>query len=241
MNRTQPASLYTGGKPAGATRAEIQPRVFSGEQSVSLSFEAQDLLNGALAGRGESLGRLLQLYTNYLKLVATPQLDARLQSRMSASDIVQDTLLEAHHDFPSFRGRTCGEFVAWLRQILVHNLARQVQRHVLAGKRDVRREVSLDALRAAVDRSAMKLEAVAVNDSASPSVNAMRHEHNLMLADCMASLPSDYRQVILLRNVEGLPFPEVAERMERTAGAVRMLWLRAIDALRIRLEAEGAI
>jgi RNA polymerase sigma-70 factor (ECF subfamily) len=207
---------------------------------LSTTMPEQALLQGALAGRPECLGQLLELYANYLKLIITPRLDTRLQSRVSASDIVQETLMEAHHDFPQFRGQSNGEFLAWLRQILVHNLARQVQRHVLSEKRDVRREVALEDLRTAVDRSAMRLESVAVNESASPSMNAVMGEHRRLLADCLSSLPSDYRDVILLRNIEGLPFPEVAARMDRSPGAVRMLWLRAIDTLRVRMEEQGA-
>jgi RNA polymerase sigma-70 factor (ECF subfamily) len=201
----------------------------------------QRLLDGARAADAECLGHLLALYSNYLKVLSTSQLDPRLRARISASDIVQDTLLEAHHDFPQFRGQSIGEFVAWLRQILVHNLARQVQKHILTDKRDIRREVSIEALRNDIDRSAMRLEAVIAGDSPSPSTNAVNGESRRLLADCLEAMPGDYREVILLRNLEGLPFPEVAERMNRTPGAVRMLWLRAIDAMRTRLEALGAL
>ena len=60
-----------------------------------------------------------------------------------------------------------------------------------------------------------------------------------VLADQLAQLPADYRDVLVLRHLEGLSFGEVAERMGRSPGAVRMLWLRAIDQLRERLDARG--
>jgi RNA polymerase sigma-70 factor (ECF subfamily) len=75
-----------------------------------------------------------------------------------------------------------------------------------------------------------------VQDSDSPSRCAVRREHELLLADALAELPADYREVIILRHIEGLPFEEVARRMERTAGAVRMLWLRALKKLREAIE-----
>ena len=95
------------------------------------------LLDAAREGKEECLGRLLQLYCNYLKLMAMAQLDQKLRARMSPSDVVQETLFEAHRDFAQFRGSSEAEFLAWLRRILVNNLARVVERHVLAEKRDV--------------------------------------------------------------------------------------------------------
>jgi len=58
----------------------------------------------------------------------------------------------------------------------------------------------------------------------------------LRLADALARLPADYAEVILLRNVEGLPHQEIARRMGRGIGAVRMLWVRALARLRQELD-----
>ena len=60
-----------------------------------------------------------------------------------------------------------------------------------------------------------------------------------MLANYLAKLSPDYRQVLILRHCEGLAFKEVAQRMGRSAGAVRMLWLRAISQIRESLSAGG--
>jgi RNA polymerase sigma-70 factor (ECF subfamily) len=199
------------------------------------------VLSEARAGIPGGLGRLLELHQNYLKLLAQTQLDEKLRARVSPSDVVQDTLLEAHRDFANFRGECEAEFLNWLRQILVHNLARIVERHVLAEKRDVRREVSLDEVDRRLDRSAMRLQAVLADRVGSPSAAVQTQEHVVLLADALAELPADYRRVIVLRNLESLPFKEVAERMNRSAGATRMLWLRAIDQLRQGLSARGLV
>lgn len=203
--------------------------------------ETTRLLDAAKGGEDESLGRLLQMYLNYLKLLARTQLDQKLQARASASDVVQDTLLEAHRDFAHFRGTRPEEFIAWLRRILVNNLSRIVERHVLAEKRDVRREVSMDDVGATLERSTARLVAVLADVGKSPSDDAQAHEAGLILADELAELTDDYRDVIVLRHLEGLPFSEVAKRLERTPGATRMLWMRAIDRLRERLERRGVL
>jgi RNA polymerase sigma-70 factor (ECF subfamily) len=87
---------------------------------------SDDLLSQAKRGSGDSLGQLLQLYANYLKMVVLGQMEHNLRARVSPSDVVQETFFEAHRDFPQFRGTSTPEFLAWLRKILVNNLCRVV-------------------------------------------------------------------------------------------------------------------
>lgn len=200
----------------------------------------QCFLGGGLRNADpEGLGGILQLYWNYLHLLAEAQLDRRLRVRFSPSDLVQETLLEAHRDFPQFRGTTEAEFLSWLRQILIHNLIVAVRRHVEAGKRDIRREVSLEQIRAGVDTSALSLAGLLEQRGTSPSARIQREELLVALADHLASLPPDYRQVIVLRHLQGRSFAEIAVQMERNEGAVRMLWLRAIGQLRTKFSERG--
>jgi RNA polymerase sigma-70 factor (ECF subfamily) len=194
--------------------------------------EIDKLFASAKQGSASCLGRLLTLYSNYLKLLIAAQLDDRLRVRVSPSDIVQETFFEAHRDFHQFRGQSTGEFVAWLRKILVNNMLHVVEQHLMAEKRDVRREVSLEQIGKRLEQSTARLESLLAEPGDSPSGHAQRNEQEIMLADALAELPGDYREVILLRHIEGLPFEEVAQRMDRTSGAVRMLWLRALERLR---------
>jgi RNA polymerase sigma-70 factor, ECF subfamily len=203
--------------------------------SARAQSEVDRLFTSARAGSNSCLGRLLSLYTNYLKLLVAAQMDHRLRVRVSPSDIVQDTFFEAHRDFEQFRGQSTGEFVAWLRKIVVNNILRVVEQHVLAEKRDVRREVSLEEIGRRLEQSTVRLESLLAVEGDSPSGCAVRNEHEILLADALAALPTDYREVIVMRHIEGLPFEEVARRMERTSGAVRMLWLRALKTLREKI------
>ncbi|MFO1062483.1 MAG: sigma-70 family RNA polymerase sigma factor [Pirellulales bacterium] len=188
-----------------------------------------ELLESARGGDREALGELLQWYCNYLTILATTQLDRRLQRRLSPSDLVQDTLLAAHRDFSAFRGSCERELLGWLRQILINSLHRAIDVHLRAGKRDLRREVSMDELRTSVDRSAMNFAGMIAGSGTSPSAPAQARERAVALANELAKLPEHYREVIIYRNLQNLPFEEIATRMDRTVGAVRMLWLRAID------------
>src|SRR5881227_3052651 len=91
--------------------------------SASVGQDPEELLRLARAGDGPSLGHLLELYRNYLALLARLQIGRRLQGKVDPADLVQETFLEAHRDFAQFRGSTDVEFAAWLRRILVRNLA----------------------------------------------------------------------------------------------------------------------
>jgi RNA polymerase sigma-70 factor (ECF subfamily) len=189
----------------------------------------ESLLDRARQGKGESMGQLLQMYRNYLTILATIQLDRKLRRRVNPSDLVQETMLAAHRDFAKFRGHSEPEFLAWLRQVLINCLHHAVEVHLRAKKRDVRREVSIEQVSAALDRSAVGLAQMLVDRGGSPSASLRQRERAVALANQLARLEPDYRDVIVLRNLQGLPFDEIAERMDRRTGAVRMLWLRAID------------
>lgn len=85
--------------------------------------DRERLLASAKAGKGECVATLLNLYCHHLRILAETRLDARLRARVSPSDVVQETLYEAHCGFAQFRGQCEAEFLAWLRRILANNLA----------------------------------------------------------------------------------------------------------------------
>jgi len=198
-------------------------------ENPSDSSSIRHLVDKARRGETEPLGQLLQLYRNYLTILATTQLDRRLRRRMSPSDLVQEAMLAAHCDFAKFRGSSERELLAWLRQILINCLHHAMETHLDAKRRDVRREISVEQVSAVLDRSVVQFVQVLADRGPSPSEPLRRRERAVALADQLAKLRAPYRDVIVLRNLQGLTFEEIADRMGRNAGAVRMLWLRAID------------
>jgi RNA polymerase sigma-70 factor (ECF subfamily) len=185
-------------------------------------------LDQARSGDSHSLGALLQVYRNYLLVLASNQLDRRLRQRMNPSDLVQETMLAAHRDFPDFRGRSEGEFTAWLRKILVHSVGHAVETHLKARKRDIRREAPQCAGNGQSDGGPSLVDFVSGRDS-TPSEIFGRTEAAMQLTQQLAKLKPEYRDVIMYRNLQGLPFDEVAEKMGRKTSSIRMLWLRAIE------------
>ena len=121
----------------------------------------------ARAGSAEDLGLLLEYCRAYLLQVANGELDSDLRAKGGASDLVQQTFLEAQRDFPRFHGASADELRAWLRQLLIHNLANFARRYRQAGKRRLDRE-------AAGGRGWADL----ADDTASPSGKAAARERD---------------------------------------------------------------
>ena len=188
-----------------------------------------ELLNTVRSGHAVGLDQLLVRYEPWLKLLARMQIHAGLKGKFSESDVVQQTLLEACRDIPEFRGQSEAELLAWLRRILAHVIAHEVRRYRGTQQRDVDREVSLEA---ALEQSSLRLRGMLAASDTSPSERAVQKEEELRLAEVLAQLSPEHQHVILLRNIEGLSHEEVAVRMGRTVGAVRMLWVRALAQLR---------
>jgi RNA polymerase sigma-70 factor (ECF subfamily) len=172
-------------------------------------------------------------YEAWLRTLARLEIDTRFQGKFSASDAVQQTLLEAWRAWDNFRGHTEAERVAWLRGILAHQLAHLARHFAGVQKRDVAREQSLDQ---SLAQSSQRLDQLLAGRSPSLSAELVRAEQRLQLIEVLDRLPDDYRQVILLRNLQELPFDEIARQMQRRPGAVRMLWVRALARLRDEIE-----
>ena len=193
--------------------------------SEDTQLHPEELLRRARSGNGADLGQLLELYRKYLTLLVRLQIGRRLQGKVDAADLVQDTFLQAHRDFGQFRGTTEEELIGWLRQILAHSLAMCVRRYFGTQRRDVRleRELAFE-----LDQSSRDLDQGLLANSSSPSNQAARREQAVLLADALGQLTEDYREVIILRQMEGLTFPEVARRMGRSVDSVKKLWPRAM-------------
>ncbi len=189
----------------------------------------EELLALARAGEALCLGKLLELYRGYLTLLARLQIGRRLQGKVDAADLVQDTFLEASKNFKRFRGTTEAELLTWLRRILAAKIADMMRRYLGSQCRDVRLERELAA---ELERSSQDLDGGLLAKQDSPSKQVSRREEGVVLANILALLPEDYREVLILRHLEGLSFPEVAQRMERSLDSVKKLWTRALARLR---------
>lgn len=177
-------------------------------------------------GCADARGKLYERCRDYLLLVAQHELDPGLRGKTGASDLVQEAFLDAERGFAEFRGQTESELLAWLRRILKHRAGQAVRKYRLAAKRDVRGECSLSAW----------VDAPFAADVDTPSGCVVAAEEADRLSAALACLPDHYQTVIQLRNTERKSFDEIGELMERSPEAVRKLWVRAIEQLRLALD-----
>lgn len=200
---------------------------------TAASLVLRDCLARARAGDPGARDRLFAACRSYLGLLARANVEPWMRAKVDASDLVQQTLLDAHRDFDRFQGQTDQEWLAWLRQILNHNACDAVRHYGAAEKRAAKREVPLGGN--GDDSARPGFEPPSPGDS--PSQMAMHHESELLLAEALDQLSEDYREVIILRNIQRLPFEQVAEQLGRTRPAAQMLWMRAIQKLKSLLSA----
>jgi RNA polymerase sigma-70 factor (ECF subfamily) len=182
-----------------------------------------------------SQDELLARARDYLRVLARVGLDPRLRAKVDESDVVQQSLLEAHRDWDQFRGTTDAERFAWLRQILARNLSNLLRDYTRA-KRDVTREWRRDP---AAEASSVRLERWLAADQTTPGTAAVREEEAARLALALAALPENQREAIVLRNWHGLSVAEIAAELNTTADAVTGLLYRGLKALRARLRDDG--
>ena len=192
------------------------------------------LLEAAQDGNDSAIGELLQYYRPYLSMLARLKADRLLQSKLSDSDLVQETCLSAHRDFAQFRGVTEPELTAWLRKVMAH-VAANHHRDFRRKRRDVRLERELTGQ---LNDSSQALDGAFVDPGPSPSQSAIRRERAVILATALEQLPPDHREVIVMRDLQGVPLTTVADRMGRNSSATQKLWARAHIQLKRLMEAE---
>lgn len=170
----------------------------------------------------------LQQYEQYLTMLARAQLSPKYRAKVGASDIVQQSMMQAYQAIDDFRGESEGELRAWLRQILARNLI-HLDRDLHRDKRNIDRERSMEDR---LGKSSLRLEAFLAGDGPTPSQNVAAGERVVQLAQAIEKLPEAQREAVRLHYLEGKKLAEVAEVLDRSSGAVAGLLHRGLKALR---------
>jgi RNA polymerase sigma-70 factor (ECF subfamily) len=173
--------------------------------------ETQELVRSAQGGDEGARDVLLEQLRPRLVLWCASSLPARLRALYDAEDLAQEILLAVHGGLAGFRGADKRAFYAWVFRV-AENRIRDLLDYVGAEKR--------------------KLPKASTFSQTSPSEAAMRGEARDRLRAALATLPDDYRTVMRMRRIEEREVPEIAAAMKRSENAVRILYFRALEALR---------
>lgn len=195
--------------------------------------ELKLLLQRAKDGDREALGQVFERFSPFLLQIANEELDPRLRQKAGGSDIVQQTLLEAGQSLVAFEGSSPDAFVAWLRRILLNNIANH-RRFFQTEKRNVHREIQFGG-----DGSAARRLDEIVQVDMSKSDDLRKQEELEIVGRAFAMLGEDYQRVIRYRNEERKSFAEIGLLMDRSEDAARKLWARAVEALKTTIDKLG--
>ncbi len=197
------------------------------ESSASLSAtRTRALVTAAQCGESGAIDELIAEHLSDVRAFVRLQLDPLVRVRESCSDVVQSVCREVLEDLPRFEYRGAGSFRAWLFTAAM-NKVRQKGNFHRAQKRDVAREVHVDAVGQSEASEPSRLYANLCALEPSPSEQAVGNEQAARLERAVDALPPDYREALLLSRFVGLHRREIAERMGRSEKSVRHLLTRA--------------
>lgn len=181
-----------------------------------------------------AIGELLARHRAGLRRAVALRFDPRLRSRLDASDVMQEAEAQAIRRLEDFVKRRPMPFALWLRKTAQQTMIDHRRKHLQAAQRSVRREQPLP------DRSSMMLAAPFVMNASPAGHSAARRENQRLVAEAVAKLGVLDREVLLMRNVEGLSHAEIAVILELSHDAVRKRYGRALLKLRQALVRKGA-
>lgn len=191
--------------------------------------ETRLLLEQVGAGDPEALDRLMAMHRPYLRQMVELRLDPKLRQRVDPSDVVQEAQLEAARRMPGYLARPPMAFRVWLRQITYDRLLMMVRKHLDAGRRAVTRELPLP------DRSTVSLGQRLLADGSTPSQHLIHGELARRVRQAVSQLSEADREILLLRNFEGLSNQEAAQVLGIEPSAANKRYGRALLRLRATL------
>lgn len=206
------------------------------ELHLSSNDDFAELIREAHAGDKEALGELLAQYRLQLRTAAERRLGKLLTPRVDASDIIQQTFVEAHESFRNFAGQERSELHAWLRNLLHCNISNAIRDHLYAQKRSLNVERSLDA---SVRDSTVNRPIEAMAREVSPSMQASDIEQSLRLLDRLDQLPDDQRAAVQMRYIECRSIGEIGTELNRSRSAAAGLVKRGLQRLRSLMKDES--
>jgi RNA polymerase sigma-70 factor (ECF subfamily) len=192
--------------------------------------KTQHLVALAKEGDQPAIDQLCRIYGERVRRIIRFRLDTKLRPKLDSIDLVQDALVLALGGLKDFTYRNEGDFLRWLSKI-AENKLHDIIKKFHADKRDIRKEISFKQEERSTDgRFYGAAEPIGTT---TPSVIMRKKEALDRLEKALDTLKPEYKEVIVLKKIEGLTHAEIAERLNKSPNAVPMLLFRAMAALTI--------
>ena len=175
----------------------------------------------AKAGDRKAFGQLTALLQDYLTRIANRKIEGGLRAKFDASDVFQQSSLDAYAAIEQFSGSSLVEFRAWMTKILYSRIVDQA-RYYRSKRRDIGLEVSVDQVETkfAFNSPNFQLDSTNVIDTKN------------LLNEALKSLPARQRYVVEARHRLGMTYRQIASETDCSEAAVRKLWSRAIGRIK---------
>ena len=196
----------------------------------SESRETERLLERAAGGEREAFDKLFEMHRKSLKRLVSLRMDRRLHARLDPSDIVQETQMVAFRRFKDYLQRRPMPFRLWLRKTAQQQVCDAQRTHIERHRRSLLRE------EAGLSRSSRLIARGLLSVKQSPLEKLARRELERRVAGAVAELREADRETVIMRNVEGLTFEEIALVLDLQSAAVRQRYGRALIKLRAKLK-----
>jgi RNA polymerase sigma-70 factor (ECF subfamily) len=193
--------------------------------------ETEILLARAKTNDESAIAQLLRLHRPKVRRMIAVRLDRRLATRVDPSDVVQEALIDAVRRLPQYLGERPVAFYPWLRDIAMNRLIDVHRQHLVTKKRNVQREEAMYERRHLPDESQMELAGRLIDPGSSPSRRMEKKEQQLELNAALEDLNPDDREVLVLKYLEELSAPEIAEILCVSERTVWRRHTRAIEQL----------
>jgi RNA polymerase sigma-70 factor (ECF subfamily) len=203
------------------------------DQALPEAEEVSRLLERARGGDRASIDELFARHRRYLRELVRLRIDPRLRPRVDPSDVIQEAQMEAARRLGDYLERPALPFRLWLRQIACDRLIMLRRRHANAERRAVKREVPLP------ERSSLLLARELWAAGSTPSERLSRREVIRRVGQALAELPEVDRELLMMRNFEGLSYAEISCLLQIDAAAARKRYGRALLRLRTSLFDDG--
>jgi RNA polymerase sigma-70 factor (ECF subfamily) len=192
--------------------------------------KTQHLVALAKEGDQTALNQLCCVYSERVRRIIRFRLDRKLRSKLDSVDVVQDVLLLATGGLKDFTYRSEGDFLRWLARI-AENKIRDIFDEFHTEKRDIRKEIPFKEQGRSTGGT--RNTALGSMRAPTPSVIICKKEALDRLEKALDELKPEYKEVVVLKRIEGLSYAEIGERLGKSAKAVSMLLYRAMTALTI--------
>lgn len=199
--------------------------------SVTTPQDESDIADRIREGDGEALGIWLDRHRLRLERMVRLRMDQRIAGRVSPSDVLQDTFVDAARRIKDYLDHPDVPFFVWLRFLTAQRLSQLHRQHLGAQARDVDREIPIGR-QVFADATSHVIAAQFVDRLTSPSMAAQKAELRKRLHEVLEQMDSLDREVLALRHFEQLTNQEVAQTLDLSTSAASKRYIRALDRLR---------